>query len=135
MPCYVKPTQAFEHFGLKAMAQIISRKSTPHKHLFFVPRPVTMIFFIYPALNHSLFNSAPDSGPETTLSTAQNGCESVQVDSSTGEINYEMSPCPEWTPDTRVPAFCCGTEKGEKTCCEWSTYIVNRVGFGRTSVG
>ncbi|GAV06626.1 hypothetical protein RvY_16582 [Ramazzottius varieornatus] len=87
------------------------------------------------SLNHSLFHSGLDPGPETTLSTAPNGCESVRVDSSTGEINYEMSPCPEWTTEARVPAFCCGTEDGKKECCEWSTYIVNQVGFGRTSVG
>ncbi|GAU96423.1 hypothetical protein RvY_07873-2 [Ramazzottius varieornatus] len=42
--------------------------------------------------------------------------------------------CPPWSVDFRTPAFCCGTED-EKLCCDWSTYVMNRLGGGRTGVG
>lgn len=59
------------------------------------------------------------------------------ISSLTGTLTYILVPCPEWIQDLeiRVPAYCCGIEGQERKCCDWTTYIVNRVGFGRTGVG
>ncbi|OQV15930.1 hypothetical protein BV898_09853 [Hypsibius exemplaris] len=89
---------------------------------------------IFPAFLTAEGNAEPNS-VVSIHTNHHRGCENIRTDPNTGELKNEISPCPEWLPDVRVPAFCCGTATGEKTCCEWSTYVVNKVGFGRTSIG
>lgn len=61
----------------------------------------------------------------------------IFTDIVTGNNVTRLISCPEWVADSefRLPSFCCGSEGGERKCCDWSTFVVNRIGFGRTGAG
>ncbi|XP_055347046.1 uncharacterized protein LOC129594393 [Paramacrobiotus metropolitanus] len=89
-------------------------------------------------LNSSHASNLLDPGNIIAPYIAPPGCEPHStVDPLTGNETIEFLPCPEWLPDTetRLPSYCCGAEEKERRCCDWTIYVVNQIGFGKTNIG